>query len=180
MNPLAFLAAIPSIAQLFGGGPQQANYSPAAVLAMMAQYYKGLLGGPIGESALNNATIAGNLMGANLTRSLASSGLSSTGLGSVAGAGAGSFSALNRQQVLADLMKIAQGLTSDTLAGQTTTGQFAWQNPSGFRAAAGSFGTSLWPLLLKSMDASRTGNQEVNWGAGGKPWWFNGDIGGTL
>lgn len=139
---------LPSLMQLFGGGPKQANYSPEATMAMIQKFYAMLSSGPMGQQMLNQAGIAGNVQSNAMNANLARSGMDSTALGGIAGGGAAGLSAMNRQAVLAKLMEMAQGMTRDSQNGQTQTGQYDWNNPHGARAAIGSLGASLGPLLL--------------------------------
>lgn len=139
---------LPSMMQLFGGGPKQADYSPEAMQRMMQMFYKMLSNGPVGQSMLNQASLSGNQFQHSMARSQAANGRDGSVMGGIAGAGAAGLGAMNRMNVLAELMKMAQGMTSQSMAGQTATGQFDWQNPHGAKAAIGSLGTSLFPLLL--------------------------------
>ena len=163
---------LPSLMQLFGGGNKQPNQSPEATQRMMEMFYKMLVTGQIGQSQLNQASLAGNQFQHSLASSLGQSGAGDSRIGQIAGAGAAGMGAMNRQQVLAQLMKMAQGLTQDSMQGQQSSAQFDWQNPSGARAAVGSLGTSLFPLLLSAsgqkrtpfMDSPMTGAAQQNWG----------------
>jgi hypothetical protein len=140
---------LPAIGQLFGvGRPDTPSYDPKQIQALIAQYYKMLLGGPIGQGMTNQANLGANQFQNSLAAAGARSGLSSTGLGQIAGAGASSLAASGRMGVQSDLLQRAQELAFKTLSGQTAHGEFNALHPSGLQAFLGSLGTSAYPLLL--------------------------------
>jgi hypothetical protein len=146
-------AVAPALGALFSGGPNIPSYSPAEIMRMISEFQRMLVGGPLGQAQLNQASIQGNNFAGNVRAAQARSGLNMTGVGNIAGAGAQSVSALNRGDVLAQLAELAKSLTQTSLAGQTNAGMAQFNNPSGLKALLGILGTSAGPLLMQTQKA---------------------------
>lgn len=144
----AALAAAPAMASLFQGGPKIPSYDPGQIQQMIQQFMKMLTGGPIGQGMFQNAALGANQFASGVNANLAQSGLSDTRMGGIAGAGAQSMGAMSRVNVLSELAKMAQGMTSNAMEGQYRSGMAQYNSPHGLSALLGQIGTSAYPLIM--------------------------------
>jgi hypothetical protein len=178
MNPTliaSLLGAIPGLASLFGGGPQVPSYSAQDYTKLFSQLYAQMLGSPSGQGQLNQANLAGSQFNNQLNANLGATGMNTTGVGAIQGAGGAGYTSLARNNVLSGIANNAGNTAMNLLGGQQRSGEFNWQNPSGGRAFAGNIGASSWPLILKMMQGQSGGGSggQTNFG-GSQPWWATG------